>query len=69
MSRKREISVQSPMKVQVPLVPNFLRTASGTCPVSDFDDESLRAIGKAWTEDLIARAKEQRASKESGGTR
>lgn len=51
-------------RVEIPRVPNFLLLTDGQkLPVSALDDEGLRAIGAAWTEDLIARAAEQRKQK------
>lgn len=65
------------IKVQVPTVPNFLYIdivlteseaslfASGrtaTVSIATFSDEDLSEVGKQWTEKLIARAKEIRAT-------
>jgi hypothetical protein len=49
--------------VLVPRVPNYILSASEAdvkWPLSDFEEEQLRAIGAEWTEELVRRAKEQR---------
>lgn len=50
--------------VKVPRVPNFLLLEDDTqkLPLSAFDEDALRQVGEAWTNALIARAKEQEAS-------
>jgi len=50
-------------RVKTPRVPNFLLGDGKSTAVGDFTDESLRAIGKLWTEALLERAREQRAIK------
>lgn len=47
------------LEVQVPQIPNFLRTDYGTVPLSAITEGGLREIGAAWTEDLVKRAEEQ----------
>ena len=49
--------------VWIPLVPDFLGSAngSGMIPLSAFSDIDLRRVGQLWTEDLLAKAAEQRA--------
>ena len=45
--------------VELPRVPNFLKVGDEIRPVSDFDEESLQAIGVEWTKRLIERSKNQ----------
>lgn len=67
MAETRQITVKA--AICVPRVPNFLIMEDGQkLPLSAVDEEGLRAIGAAWTIDLIARAKEQRAGKAVGGS-
>lgn len=51
--------------VLLPLVPNFLRTDSGTVPLYALNDDDLRAIAKDWGEELVRKAAKQRS--ESAG--
>lgn len=54
-------------QVQIPQVPNYLRQMmyplAPLVPVDALSDEELRRVGEAWTEALIARARELRASR------
>lgn len=53
----RKIRVQA--TVEIPKVPNFLRMSDGsTISVSDIEESGLEEVGKAWTHELIARARE-----------
>ena len=45
--------------VTVPRVPNFIMLNGSYVPLSEFSPKELRAIGKAMTERLLNRAKEQ----------
>ena len=47
-------------EVEVPRVPNFLRTEATQLPLSAFTDDALREIGQDWTDNLIERAQKQR---------
>jgi hypothetical protein len=48
------------MTIEVPKVPNFLRTSDGqSVPVNSVTNDGLRAIAEQWTLDLLARSKEQ----------
>jgi hypothetical protein len=48
------------MTIEVPKVPNFLRTSDGqSVPVNSVTDDGLREIAAQWTLDLLARSKEQ----------
>ncbi len=54
------------LTVQVPRVPNFILLDSVNdtkISVGMLSDQALRQIGEAFTEDLIARAKEVRENK------
>jgi hypothetical protein len=47
-------------EVETPRVPNFIRQSNGRMlPLCALEEESLREIGAAWTEDLVTRAREQ----------
>jgi hypothetical protein len=51
--------------VELPRVPNFLRmTDEKWLPICALEEESLRALGAAWTDNLIVRAAEQKAEME-----
>lgn len=39
--------------VEIPSVPNFIKTNIGMLPISDFSEKELRNIGKDWTKLLI----------------
>lgn len=48
-------------QVEVPRVPNFLRMTDGQMlPLYAVSDEGLEALGKEWTANLIARAREMK---------
>lgn len=47
------------LDIDIPMVPNFITVRGVKLPVSDFEEETLREVGKEWTENLIKRAKEQ----------
>jgi hypothetical protein len=51
----------------LPKPPNFIRRVSDDFPVpyGELSDAEIRKVGKAWTENLLARAQEQR---EAGST-
>lgn len=46
----------------LPKPPNFIRRVSDDFPVpyGELSDEQIRKVGKAWTDNLLARAAEQR---------
>lgn len=45
--------------VECPRVPNFLLIGDGNkIPISAISEDGLREIGKVWTNNLIARAKQ-----------
>lgn len=53
-------TIKVKLSVECPKVPNYLRTSDGqTVPICAVEDDGLREIGKQWTDDLIARSKEQ----------
>ena len=48
-------------ELQVPTLPNFIRTKTGeSVHIRDLTTEQLEAIGKAWTEALVERARRSR---------
>lgn len=55
------IVLRNQVKVRLPLVPNFLivEGSDHSIPVRAFSDRDLRALGKAWTEALLERARKQ----------
>lgn len=53
--------VQIKITVDVPTVPNYLKTEDGkSVPLWSLTDDSLRQLGAEWTAALLKRAKEQR---------
>lgn len=45
----------------VPLVPNFINNGKGfATPIADIDENTLRAVGKEWTEALVRHAASRR---------
>ena len=53
-------TIKVKMTVEVPQVPNFLRTSDGqTIPLCAVSDVGLRELAREWTENLIARSLEQ----------
>lgn len=44
--------------VELPTIPNFIRLYQGaSLPIDAFSEEELRALGAAWTDALVAKAK------------
>lgn len=44
--------------VELPRLPNFIRLHEGAMlPIDAFSEEELRALGAAWTDALVAKAK------------
>lgn len=61
LKNQKEISVQ--VKFRLPTLPNFIVLAGNehlSIPIHHASDAELRAIGEAWTEALIERAKRKR---------
>jgi hypothetical protein len=57
-------------QIETPKAPDFIRMTDGQMlPVSAIEDSGLKAIGAAWTEDLIANAKRQRETGSSGDSK
>ena len=55
------------MTIEVPKVPNFLRTSDGqTVPLCRVTDDGLRALATQWTKDLLARSQQQSENKKRG---
>lgn len=64
MTETRTIAVTAEIKVPEP--PNFLRMTDGqTLSICHVDDDSLRRIGKAWTERLLEKKRTQNGGAES----
>lgn len=57
-------------EILTPRVPNFLRFAdgNGTISIADVTDESLRAMGQEWIEELVRHAIEPRKQPRESGT-
>lgn len=58
----KKATVTAVIEIEIPLVPNYLRTTSGvgTYRVGDFTDAELTAVGREWTRKLIENAERQR---------
>ena len=49
-------------EIETPRLPNFFRMSDGqSLPVHAVSEESLREIGRIWTEELVAHAKKKTA--------
>jgi hypothetical protein len=57
--KKTSLKFSKDINVNVPGVPNYIIVDTRPVPVSSFSESELRAIGKAWIENLIERSKEQ----------
>lgn len=50
------ISITAQVEIEIPLPINFLKTTDGkSLPVAAVSKKDLRAIAKAWSEELISR--------------
>lgn len=57
---KKAMTLSVKADVRIPQVPNFLILSDDSkVPVSAITEQGLREIGAQWTDDLVARAKEQ----------
>ena len=48
------------MTVEIPKVPNFVRTSTGRVAVGEMTYAAILSLGKAWTRNLLANADKQR---------
>lgn len=57
---KSKMEIKVHFNVNIPRVPNYLLIGNGDekIPLSAVTEDGLREIGKQWTEDLVARAKQ-----------
>lgn len=66
MSKKTAIIARVALEMELPMVPNFIRVGrdhDGVAPkvsLGELEDDAIKAYGAAYTEALLARAKEQR---------
>lgn len=58
MSKTIKIQNKGWEEVVVPQTPNFIRRPSDgfPIPVQELSEKQLRAIGKAWTDELVTKA-------------
>lgn len=52
--------------ITIPSVPNFIKVGEQSLSIADFSEAELRAIGRAWTEDLLKAGKKKRATRPRG---
>ena len=66
---KRSTS-KATLDIDTPMTPNFLRMKGQDVgiPIGVFTDADLRNVGRAWTEELIAKAQERRKTQRKSGT-
>lgn len=55
-----EIRIDRVSKIRVPITPNFLHVDGTAIPIANVSEAGLQAVAKAWTEDLLAKAKRKR---------
>ena len=60
--KEKKIVVQYFTEVEIPSVPNFLRSPDGRAAIAidEFSREQLEEIGRQWTEALIKKAKKRK---------
>lgn len=61
MGKGKEMKIKVHYNVECPRVPNFLllsKDSDEKIPICAITEEGLREIGKQWTENLVARAKQ-----------
>lgn len=57
---KKDLKVNIEERLNIPMVPNFIqKTDKELICLKDIEDSILEQIGKAWTENLIERKREQ----------
>lgn len=61
---KSPINVTAIIEVEMPSLPNFLKTNErGSIDVADVDETTLRKIGRAWTAALVVHARLRRVGR------
>lgn len=61
-------TIHTRTEVKLPQVPNFLICENGDkLHIADVQDDDLRAIGEAWTVELLATAEKRRAARAAEG--
>lgn len=61
--------ITHPVKLELPTVPNCIRIqdGDGTLPLQELSDETLRQLGRRWTEELIGKARARRSARAATG--
>lgn len=56
------------LEVKLPTTPNFITVGEHTLSIAEFSEPELRAIGRAWTDELVKAGKKKRATRPRGIT-
>ena len=59
-------TIRVKVMVNVPKVPNYLLYDGGKVSIADVEDTELQYVAQAWTEALLERAAELRATRDTG---
>lgn len=62
---KAKLMVKTEMEIQLPTLPNFIRTpgADVGIPLADLTEDQVREIGRAWAEALVQKFQAKRKEK------
>lgn len=52
--------------IMIPSTPNFIKVGEQNLSIADFSEAELKAIGRAWTDELIKAGKKKRATRPRG---
>lgn len=55
-----KIKLDNRTTVELPIIPNFIKSGESTEPIARFTSKELRIIGKLWTEELVKLARKRR---------
>lgn len=66
MFKTISITMNTRVELEVPKTCNFVKRVGGKpISIADIDEETLKAIGKTWTENLIENAKMKRGKNDT----
>lgn len=60
------MSLEKKFTITIPSTPNFIKVGEQNLSVAEFTEHELRAIGRAWTDELLKSAKKKRATRPRG---
>lgn len=56
----KTIKLDKRTTINIPSIPNFIKCGDSVEAIQYFTSEELRKIGKAWTDELVVKARQKR---------